>query len=80
MAKRCMYKVPSGAVSAWVEECLTRGWVPFGSFARQWVNRTKFKRALEFEKRALDVLWQVDRGLLKPEPMDEGTYQSLEED
>jgi hypothetical protein len=64
-----MYKVPSGSVSAWLEKVLTTGWVPYDEFRREWRNITAFRDALDFEERALDVMWQVDRGLLRPKPL-----------
>ena len=80
MVKRRMYRAPSGAVSAWVEFCLTRGWVPFKSFVLQWENRVRFKRALDFERRALDVMWQVEQGLLRPRHLDDDTYNQPKEE
>jgi hypothetical protein len=60
--------VPSDTVSRWVEHCLSKGYTPYKTFAKQYEIRSKFQEQLELERQVLDVLWQVDSGLLEPKP------------
>lgn len=53
-------------VGQWIDHVLTYGYTPFAQWYQRRVWNDDFAESLKFERDVLDVMWQVNEGLLTP--------------